>query len=127
MQNQLNKIYELIQEYKQERGLSTEIQRARLVGNICEEVAKYSRAQNDSERAYALCRIVVFVISAIEKHPLTWNVCTGVVITSIIEDAIKYGINDSVLIVLTARVYLAIDKLGHNPYTCISEVIKEIS
>ena len=125
MRNQLNEIYELIQEQKQEQKLSTEIQRAKLVGNVCEEVAKYSRAQNDSERACVLCRIAIFMISAIKKHPLAWNVCTGVVATSIIEDAIKYGIDDSVLIVLATRVYLAIDKLGYNPYARISESIKE--
>lgn len=121
MQKQLNEIYELIQEQKQEQKLSTEIQRARLVGNVCEEVAKYSRAQNDSERTCALCRITIFMISAIEKPPLAWNVCAGAVITSIIEDAIKYGIND----MLATRAYLAIDKLCYNPYARISESIKE--
>lgn len=125
MQKQLNEIYKLIQEQKQEQKLSTEIQRARLVKNIYEEGAKYSRAQNDSERAYVLCRIAIFLISAIEKPPLAWVSCSGVVITAIIKDAIKYGINDGVLIVLATRVYLAIDELGYIPYARISESIKE--
>lgn len=125
MQKQLNEIYELLQTWKAERKLSVESQRAGLLGNLCKEMTKYFKSQSDNERAYALCRSVVVLMSAMKEPCAVWDIHPNVVITRIIEDAILHGINDNILGVLATRAYASADKLGCDPYGCILGIIKE--
>lgn len=131
MQRQLTEIYELLQSWKAERRLSVESQHAGLLGNLCEELAEYFRAQNDNERVDALCDIIVFAINAMSERPVKWH--PPVLLHSSSHDII-FGvgglaifIEDNELVALATRAYLLIGRRGYDPYRCMLETIKEIS
>ena len=129
MQKQLNEIYGLLQAWKAERRLSVESQRAGLLGNLCEELAEYFRAQNDNERVDALCDIIVFAMNATSEPfvkpaalnmPQLWSAMLLPHDTDII-------VNASSLNSLVFQMWRTIEQLGYDPYQCMLETIKEIS
>ena len=129
MQKQLNEIYKLLQAWKAERRLSVESQRAGLLGNLCEELAEFFRAQNDNDRVDALCDIIVFAINAMSEPfvkpaalnmPQLWSAMLLPHDTDII-------INASSLNSLVFQMWRTIEQLGYDPYKCMLETIKEIS
>ena len=59
-------LQQLLKQWRDERHLSIESQRDGLMGNLCEEMAEYYRATNESEKIDALCDIYVFCMNSLD-------------------------------------------------------------
>lgn len=61
---QFNEIKERLADWRSERGLTYENQKAGFLGNVYEEVSEYFRAKDDLEIVDALCDIVIFCFNS---------------------------------------------------------------
>lgn len=132
-------LQELLKQWRDERHLSIENQRDGLIGNLCEEMAEYYRATNESEKIDALCDMCVFAI----------NCCDLKDAREYFEKEEEKPVMDKFLFIrafdfiqtmkmdtqsLTKFLYLFIKEIesemsvmGYNFYQCMLETIKEIS
>lgn len=149
---QEQKIEQLLKNWRDERHLSIESQRDGLMGNLCEEMAEYYRANGTYEQIDALCDIYVFCMNSLnisfidlknmlEPHlkVLTINVEHRFFILSQIDKYYKVskniGIKNSYsetefnknLYILMRSVENEAVKLGYNFHECMLETVKEIS
>lgn len=145
-------LQQLLAEWRDERHLSIESQRAGLMGSLCEEMAEYYRATNESEKIDALCDTYVFCMNSIDvsfrylKDMLNGHLKVFIINTdrrffllSQIERYLKiyknikikgsYAENDfhKHLYILMKNVENEAQELGYNFYKCMLETIKEIS
>lgn len=60
-------LQELLKQWRDERHLSIESQRDGLMGNLCEEMAEYYRAVDESEKIDALCDMYVFCMNSLGR------------------------------------------------------------
>lgn len=141
-------IQELLKNWRDERHLTLEMQNEGLLGNLCEEMAEYYRAKNESEKIDALCDIYVFCMNSLDgdleaiREELERQIYLRVYqlndlklffITEI-EKKLKrlkkekiIGDFNLFLYVLMGNVECEAQALGYDFYTCMMETIKEIS
>lgn len=131
----------LLKQWREERHLSIESQRDGLIGNLCEEMAEYYRATNESEKIDALCDIYVFCMNSIDadfkylKDVLETSVDYRFYIVSYINNCLGLVNNNSpvekelnkYLHVLMLNVEIEATEMGYDFYKCMLETIKEIS
>ena len=137
-------IQELLENWRDERHLSIESQRDGLMGNLCEEMAEYYRATNESEKIDALCDICVFCINSLEdidikafrenfsERIINSNLFTSTKLTTLylVDSALK----DDIVLDRNKQIYKMIKvcereikEMGYDFYKCMMETIKEIS
>lgn len=130
-------LQELLKQWKNERHLTLEMQNAGLMGNLCEEMAEYYRATNESEKIDALCDMCVFCMNSLSKSikeikaKSKQNFFLGKIEKLY---SIDICINRNDLDKLDSQLYYFIDiiqseieEMGYDFYKCMLETIKEIS
>lgn len=66
MVEDFKELYKQINEWKEQRGLTTQMQREGLIKNLKEEIIELIEAENLNEEIDALCDIFVFCIGALD-------------------------------------------------------------
>lgn len=142
-------IQELLKNWRDERHLTLEMQRDGLMGNLCEEMAEYYRATNESEKIDALCDIYVFCMNSLDSDlkvtrdgfnktdfPRIYvlNDCKMVLLSEIKDNLDKLKLEDIDVNYFNLYLYammksaeIETTKLGYNFYECMLQTIKEIS
>lgn len=124
-EEQFKEINDKLREWRDERGLTREVQLAGFNGNFFEEMSEFARAKNENERIDALADIVVFSLNAFEvrlqlnrykETPLADLLLTGFLMRE------KQGAN-----VIVDICFRGMRESGYDPYLCMLETIKEIS
>ena len=138
----------LLKQWRDERHLTVESQRDGLMGNLCEEMAEYYRA-NDDEKIDALCDIYVFCMNSLDGDlkasidDFDRTLISEIYITQRFKlrlvSEIELKLNElkaKDIVVDTFNLYLYVFmrcvenealKLGYDFYKCMLETIKEIS
>ena len=132
LDKELSEIRVKLEEWRAERRLEISHQRAGLLGNLCEELKEYYRAQNEHEKVDGLCDIVVFSLNGIER-PQDFSGFSrkdgdgtmSVVFT--IMSSLTQSITDDKLAALAYEAYMMIEDMGYDAYKAMGETIKEIS
>ena len=130
-------LQELLKQWRDERHLTIESQRNGLIGNLCEEMAEYYRATNESKKIDALCDMSVFCINSLSKSikeikaKAKQNFFLGKIEKLY---SVDVCINRNDLDKLDSQLYYFIDiiqseieEMGYDFYECMLETIKEIS
>ena len=146
---QEQKLEQLLKNWREERHLTVESQRNGLMGNLCEEMAEYYRATNESEKIDALCDIYVFCMNSLDEDlkvaidDFDRTLISEIYITQrfklrlVSEIELKLiELKAKDIVVDTFNLYLYVFmrcvenevlRLGYNFYECMLETIKEIS
>lgn len=137
---QLVSIHEKLKIWKDERGLTYEMQLAGLPANLLEECVEYLRAENEHEKIDALCDMLVFLLNScdevdegmvyeipINDHINSFIISNAAALISEYFSSVdckdfKYRFKDMVNLIICI-----INKLGFKPYDAMLETIKEIS
>lgn len=127
-------LYKQINEWKKQRGLTTQMQREGLIKNLKEEIMELIEAENLNEEIDALCDISVFCIGALDLSLIKEKYFNGY-------SEFENGYNDIVLQYKKLRKKIkntniffliftcinTIEGLGFDYFKCMQETIKEIS
>lgn len=139
---QLVSIHEKLKIWKDERGLTYEMQLAGLPANLLEECVEYLRAENEHEKIDALCDMLVFLLNSYDAEvdegmvyelPINDNINSllitnaAVLISEYFSSSVdckefKYRFKNMINLIICV-----INKLGFKPYDAMLETIKEIS
>lgn len=133
-------LQDLLKEWRDERHLICEIQIVDLMGNLCEKLAEYYRATNDSEKIDALCDMSIFAINSIycdlkdirkyngEKEKPVMDKLSFIRAFALIQEM---GMGTPFLMKFLCFFIEEIESemsvMGYNFYECMLETIKEIS
>lgn len=134
-------IQDLLKAWREERHLSIESQKNGLMGNLCEEMAEYYRATNESEKIDALCDMYVFCMNSMETsiRDIPYNTFTKLGFyrfnnmfecMPLLERTLKSSYDSGTDFVLREILELLDEEmiaLHYNSYKCMLETIKEIS
>ncbi|MCZ6158990.1 hypothetical protein [Campylobacter ureolyticus] len=133
-------LQELLWEWREERHLTFQDQMDGLVGNLCEEMAEYYRANNDDEKIDALCDMSVFALNSLccdlkdvreyfeKKEKPIMDKFLFIRAFGLIQEM---GIGTHTLIkflyLFIKEIESEMSVMGYNFYECMLETIKEIS
>lgn len=145
-------IQSLLKNWRDERHLSIESQRDGLMGNLCEEMAEYYRAVDESEKIDALCDMYVFCMNSLggglkvakddledKNKKILLMYCALPSFKFYLLDNIELklmGLKANEIIVDSLNLFLyafmrnvefETQALGYDFYKCMLETIKEIS
>lgn len=117
-----------LEKWREERTLTTDPLRKGLLGNVCEELAKYYRTKNEYEEIDALCNIYVFCMNSLKKRVedvRNFGIENPWGYGDIIGDFLDYLCSEN-----TYRMMLCMENLveekGYEFYGCMLEKIKEM-
>lgn len=124
----------LLSQWRRERRLTKEIQRAGFFGNLLEELCEYERATNDNERIDSLCDMLVFTINTFDvefdtalSDTLLTEFSNIIHILPALHDFLTSDQNEWAVIRFIASLLGNIRALGYDDYQCMLETLKEIS
>lgn len=136
-------LQELLEQWRDERHLSIKSQRNGLIGNLCEEMAEYYRATNESEKIDALCDMGVFAYNSLDTgvEDLWGKLNDSLLNTrffplSTLDEVsqVDYTIKRQAILDANRDIYRLIKAceketsiMGYDFYKCMLETIKEIS
>lgn len=140
---------QLLKNWREERHLTVEMQNAGLIGNLCEEMAEYYRATNESEKIDALCDMYVFCMNSLDgdlkdiiddleiklfSELFNLKCCKLLLISDIENKLQKLKVEKIIVKTFNLALYILMKNLenevremGFNFYECMLETIKEIS
>ena len=149
---QEQKLEQLLKQWREERHLTIESQRVGLIGNLCEEMAEYYRAVDESGKIDALCDMYVFCMNSLggglkvakddledKNKKILLMYCASPSFKFYLLDNIELklmGLKANEIIVDSLNLFLyafmrnvefETQALGYDFYKCMLETIKEIS
>lgn len=86
---QLQDLLTRLEKWRAERGITYEMQREGLLGNVLEECTEFVRATSAYDRIDALCDIAVFVLNS-QKDEFTSNLMTPIIPDNSVEIVYSY-------------------------------------
>lgn len=139
----------LLKQWRDERHLTVESQRDGLMGNLCEEMAEYYRATNESEKIDALCDMYVFCMNSLDgdlkdtiddleiklfSELFNLKCCKLILISDIENKLQKLKVEKIIVKTFNIALYILMKNLENEVremkydfYKCMLETIKEIS
>lgn len=129
MNNDYEKLYKQINEWKKERGLTIKNQRAGLICNLREEIIELIDAVDIYEEIDALCDISVFCIGCSTKVKITKSLNSYYNLEDIANyyRILKKEITNEKLQELILICEYCVEYLGFDYFECMQETIKEIN
>ena len=131
---EFKELHKQINEWKEQRGLTTQMQREGLIKNLKEEIIELIEAENPDEEIDALCDIFVFCVGALKLTLIQKKYLNGYsefknsysdIVTQY--KKLKQKVNDKNILPLIFTCINTIEDLGFDYFKCMQETIKEIS